>query len=332
RLPSLPNDKVQFISNAVREPAIGDLVRDYPFFESVVVVDGTGWQVAKWATGFATPKIKLDRQLSFRDPTANRLPDWGGSGPSDSPGDTSSPLRCALAVQVSPNPTNTIVVASVPRLPGSDGSSQGTLAMVPRLMSLVEPVIPPGLAFAVVQDDGQVLFHSVGRRRLFENLFDEVDRKREIEATVLGRHAGFLDFSYHGRSQRAWLEPLADTSWTLVVLHDREELSGIVLDASMTTLLALLAYAVVYVLAVLTLRLTFPGERGDWIWANRSTPGAYLGTLAALALLAGWGIRYIGRWAGEGSHPVVLALALPPFALALVYVALTPRRDDRGWW
>ena len=52
------------------------------------------------------------------------------------------------------------------------------------MMSLVSPVIAGGFEFAVIEDDGDVMFHSDPQRNTHENLFEETDQNRRLRAAV----------------------------------------------------------------------------------------------------------------------------------------------------
>ena len=66
-----------------------------------------------------------------------------------------------------PNPTNCrLLRLSIPMRP------------------LLEPVLPPGFEFAVIDQDGQVHFHSDTQRNVHENLLVETDQNRRLQSLV----------------------------------------------------------------------------------------------------------------------------------------------------
>ena len=54
-----------------------------------------------------------------------------------------------------------------------------------RLLSLMDPVLPAGYGYAIIANDGKVLFHSDEANHLGENLFQECDEDPE---SALSRH------------------------------------------------------------------------------------------------------------------------------------------------
>ena len=67
------------------------------------------------------------------------------------------------------------------------------------LRALIDPVIVPGFGFAVIDRDGEVLFHSDPRHSLVENFFDESDRSRRLRALVAAKHQEWVDIRLLGR-------------------------------------------------------------------------------------------------------------------------------------
>src|SRR5262245_61689448 len=82
------------------------------------------------------------------------------------------------------------------------------LESVPHVMSVVQPLLPSGVSFAVVDETGRVLFHTDKTRRLFENLFAESDHDTDLRSAVATRREDFSDLRYHGVAERSFVMPL----------------------------------------------------------------------------------------------------------------------------
>ena len=74
-----------------------------------------------------------------------------------------------------------------------------------RPMSVVDPVLPPGYAFAVIDSQCGVLFHSDSFRDMRENFCEESKNKTELRPWLVGGVNTPLNISYAGRTQRAYL-------------------------------------------------------------------------------------------------------------------------------
>jgi hypothetical protein len=81
-------------------------------------------------------------------------------------------------------------------------------ALSVRPMSLVEPVLPPGYGFAVVDAQCNVLFHSQIFRDKKENFCQESKGASELRPWLFGESASPIDISYAGRPERAFITPM----------------------------------------------------------------------------------------------------------------------------
>ena len=148
--------------------------------------------------------------------------------------------RFALDAKVSPNTGRIVTRLSVP-IVSKDGTERldGAIRMLPHLRSIVDLVVPPDVGFAVIEPTGRVVFHSISSRRLSENFFAEAPGELALQSAVFASRAGFFDISYHGQPQRAFVQPLPDTQWSLVVFRGKDPLQAANLEAVVVALLGL---------------------------------------------------------------------------------------------
>src|SRR4029077_21119844 len=119
----------------------------------------------------------------------------------------------AFAFQVRTS-KNTGAVLSSLAVPVRDGGRMlGVAAMVPQLISLEHPVLPTDVTFAVIENDGRVVFHSSPSRRLSENLFAESNAAGPIRAVIEASGEALLAGSYRGRAVHFYVSPIADSPW-----------------------------------------------------------------------------------------------------------------------
>ena len=105
----------------------------------------------------------------------------------------------------------------------SSGKSQfKVLAMATRLSSIMDPALPMGFGFCIVDDKGEVWFHSNTRKNHQENIFLEVEHHGKLTAAVKGRAATFFSAEYEGERARMYVQPLTDIPLHLVVFHDKD--------------------------------------------------------------------------------------------------------------
>jgi hypothetical protein len=96
------------------------------------------------------------------------------------------------------------------------------LAIATRLYSVMDPLLPPGYSFCIIDDSGEVQFHSNSRLNLQENLFDEASPKEALRAAVKGRQSVTMEFDYGGSSMQALINPIQTLPLTIVVMTNLE--------------------------------------------------------------------------------------------------------------
>jgi hypothetical protein len=302
----------------------------YPAFDILLLAGNDGWQREKWTTAKTiTPVFQMDHYGAFTDVMSGRLLPSPGADGVAAQGVTSDG-GLALNVMTSPNTGQVLTVLSVPIVDGRDGAPpRGVAMMIPKLLSLVDPIMPPDTGFAVMDNNGRVVFHSQQSRRLYENFFAEASGELPLRSAVFARRAGFFDLDYHGRPQRAFVQPLPDTSWSLVVYRSQDTLRTFNFEAVSVALLCFLGCVAGYVLWLLVARgLLGPGLRPS-LWPDPQCTARYLCLGAALLLLAGWTGWVV--YAFDGADTVLAAILAPLIALSLVVVGLMPGRGRSGW-
>ena len=98
------------------------------------------------------------------------------------------------------------------------------------MRSVIDPVLPPGFEFAIVDQDGEVQFHSDTQRNVHENLLLETDRNARLQSLILAHGEGSLNTSYWGRPYRAHVRPTVIPGWSIVALHDKQQTRPLVLE------------------------------------------------------------------------------------------------------
>ena len=76
--------------------------------------------------------------------------------------------------------------------------------LVPKLLTFVNPVLPHGFGFAVLNNKTekvpyyQVLFHSDSKRNLRENFLQETRANENLNSLLFSSQKGFVDSTYWG--------------------------------------------------------------------------------------------------------------------------------------
>lgn len=202
---------------------------------------------------------------------------------------------------------------------GQRGFAVATLAIP--MHSVIDPNTPPGFEFAVIDDLGQVLFHSNSARNGVENFFTEADGNQRLRSAVFARREETLGIRYFGEDYMASLKPIEGLPWTVVALRSQEQLRALNMEWVVATVLFLLLAAGPLAVFVLAIALTRRGYRAPWLWPNSARTADYL-SLAVLLVLYSLIFGIAMNRLPEAGPLLGIAWTLPFFTLLASYVRL----------
>ncbi|HYI77422.1 MAG TPA: hypothetical protein VEW65_07355, partial [Chryseolinea sp.] len=96
------------------------------------------------------------------------------------------------------------------------------LAMATKLYSVMDAVLPLGYGFCIIDDAGEVWFHSNTLKNHQENIFDEIKNPGKLTAAIKGRANTHFSTEYAGDRNRMYVEPLDNLPLHLVMFHDKD--------------------------------------------------------------------------------------------------------------
>ncbi len=240
---------------------------DYPYVSRLLIFDETGTEILRHLERDGTQtkkpkkpyKLKITDRRYFRKSLKNEL--W------TFPRANGKSQRFAFESLRSRASGQNIAVIAVPAFDGDPPQKPVALmAMEPR--SLIDPILPAGYGFAVVNYRGQVLFHSNSSRNLAENLFAETDSSR-LQSKVEMRASGHLGARYNGTPHRFFVLPLRDLNWTLVTFRDQSTIDALDTEIAVVWLSYFLLYTSWLALVLLGLWMIGkfdPRDRIRWLW------------------------------------------------------------------
>jgi hypothetical protein len=254
----------------------------YPYFNAVTWTDSAGKQRIKWTTqNDTTALINVSDRQFFKNAKDRTL--WKLS-PSD-PEYILEPIRSRNTGE------NIAVIAT--REPGSEWVSN----LDTRLLSLMGPVLPAGYGFAVIDNNGKVMFHSDEVKNLEEQFFAECDNDR-LRAAVISRTNDLIDTNYLGKGHRMHVSALAGMPWTLVTFADKRmartmNLEVVTLSFVLYLLFALSIGVLISLICLPRMISVFSGryapKQGDrtrWLWPDRRLDHQYLWLSLSYVLIA----------------------------------------------
>ena len=236
----------------------------YPYLSSAFWLDELGWQQIKWTMrSSVTNRVNLSDRAYFLRLRQGRHYDYKGHEFWIEP------------VTSKTTGANTVVIAKrmVPEEPRS-----WIAALDTKLVSLMQPVIPEGFGYAVIDENGKVLFHSAAKLHLGENFFEECDNNQLLRAAVLGRWKQSLTSSYFGKGNSLYVEPLEALPWTIIAFHEKDSLRTTFSETLGLCLVLFFIYVVVLslLLAAIWLGNRFSQDRSTWLWPDRTKRALYV--------------------------------------------------------
>jgi hypothetical protein len=317
----------------------------YPYFQIAFWADCHGHQLLKFDVRPApTPSTDISRfeffkngmaQILKKNPSArDGLDDPCPEVPIGLDLDNSTD-GLYLQALMSPNTDEFAPALSAPFRNGSENSKKISIqALLLRPMSVVDPVLPPGYRFAIIDDRCQVLFHSDSFRNLRENFCEESKGSNELQPWLVGGVDAPLDITYAGRTERARITnfPLPSLSATgkafLVVFQDRDrELTFNLAIVLVCSILLAAYFAIVATLAVFHLLLRKPLSltyAPRFMWPQPKNALAYIQVFCANAFVFAFYLT-ASRYLYEAPLLVLtMEAALLSAVFAIVRLACSP--------
>ena len=159
--------------------------------------------------------------------------------------------------------------------------------------ALNDQPLRPGYGFAIVDRDGEVLYHSDPRLPLRENLLAEVSDSLRLGGVISTGASQKLTLTYYARPHRFYVKPIEELTsasepvWTLVTFRDLSIGRGAAVQALTLSVIWPLPILIGFGGAVLWAfsRVSRP-HRGAWLWPHEGKRDRYLRLTFVLATLA----------------------------------------------
>jgi hypothetical protein len=157
-----------------------------------------------------------------------------------------------------------------------------------------DPVLPPGVDFAIIDEAGQVQLHSRNSRNVVENFFEALDDDAELRAAVAARRVSRVTARYAGDETVLLVSHLGTPPWSLVVFRSAESVQTLLLESVGRFAVLFVGYVTLCCLAILLFEGVTGRYRFRWLWPDRGVPNrvyvlvAARTTILALLLWAAW--------------------------------------------
>jgi hypothetical protein len=131
------------------------------------------------------------------------------------------------------------------------------LALETKLFSVTETALPAEIQYAVLDPEGNVLFHSDSKRNLRENFIEECNQQNLVRMAIQSRMDTTLTVIYFGKYQEANFSAVEGMPFTVVTLYDSTAyLDSLMNGATFTLTMLLMLTLVVALIFLMSLILT----------------------------------------------------------------------------
>ncbi|MFC1556087.1 hypothetical protein ACFL67_03300 [candidate division KSB1 bacterium] len=290
----------------------------YPYLDMVFYANSTGKQTKKWLSAPESPVSMIDiSSRTYFTAIANST-FW-----------KSNDNKHLILDPIHSYSSGIYEVALA--VPYPDDSTEILAAATFRPLSAIDPVLPPGYGFAIIDESGKVIFHSSKQLNAFENFITECNDDDRLKSLVLSGKNDILDLEYHGNRYNASVTSFHEHfPWTLIVFQRKDVLTSLNLELiSKSSLLyfsyllyilfIFLAGLIVYYITTTKEQRKIPGIR--WYWKRESLEEEYctitiLNGLFFIVLLLCW-IYFFD------SFPVILLFVLIPLISIFLFRKLS---------
>jgi hypothetical protein len=202
------------------------------------------------------------------------------------------------------------------------------IALATELIDISHAVRPPSVEMAIIDENGEVIYHTDTQRIGYENFFAEADRNRDLRSAVVARRAGLVNATYWGDDQSMYVLPLNGSSWTLVTFRAKRLTRVLNVEATLLTLVMLLLSSTPYFIVYLAVLFIKPRYRAPRLWPDEARHSDYLRLsfiLLALLLLFCLNNYALSPWASLRGIVIIPLLAIVTTYL-LLHRTGAPRR------
>lgn len=301
----------------------------YPFFNQIAWIAGNGEQARKVGTRQTlTPLVNVAQREYFQRIKSRQH--WYRAG--------AKPFFIQPIISITTGENNAVislpdsVYADVLKSVDPALDELPDKALVPTVValslnfnSLQNTLFPQGFGYCIIDENGQVLFHSDADKNLQENFFTECDNNEQLRGAVFSRVESDIYVDYIGRGHRIFVRPLPDMPWTLITFADvallRTPELSLLSIAVLLFLFLLSGYALVLVLSK---SINIFNDR-NWFWPQKGLDKTY--RLYIPLMFGGAGFCYAAFFHLNNGETFYLGILLPLITVAVTHFLFREKMD-----
>ncbi|MGJ8716575.1 MAG: hypothetical protein ACSHXG_15860 [Maribacter stanieri] len=204
-----------------------------------------------------------------------------------------------------------------------------------QLKSLHEAILPFGFQFAVVDDDGEVWFHSKKGRATLENFLYVSRYNSKLKAAMLARIKAKGMVNYRDEGQLYSINPISNTNLSVIALYDigllRTKISEVLTLSCIGIVLALILILIITILSLIIRNPKLGLYKYDRFLFEFLTPKKSLKTSYILLSIVLIGLASVAFLISFYISPIIayiLCLLLAIYAYLIIFYTLHPYRSN----
>ncbi len=192
---------------------VADRLTTYREFNEVLWLDAKGNNRITAASYYIDPdekRVSLKNRTYFSDA-------FKGNGWSFTPGKPGTEFALQSIDSYSSDEEEAGIGRYSTDIPGG-----GVVAIATKLHSVMQPLLPPGYSFAIVDPGGKVWFHSNSNYNNEQNLLDESESNGDFISALSGRNAIWTTIKYDNTHRRTYLNPIENIPLFIVCFYNND--------------------------------------------------------------------------------------------------------------
>ena len=250
-----PTKKTDILPELLRSKA------PYPYFDTAIWMNEAGQQKAKWTIKpYTSQYISASGRAYFDNIRRKHFYEFKGHK-----------FWLEPLVSRTTGRNQVEISKAVP-------NSKVTLAFDTRLLSLMDPVLPNAFGFAIIDNDGRVLFHSDEAHHLGENLLQECDDDRALRSAVIGRSNRSLNVRYLGEDHHFFVTTVNGfPEWSLIAFRNKQPLRSVFFELLTSVTALFLVYGFVLIAGFTVFYIFYArNKRHAWLWPSDKKTAIYI--------------------------------------------------------
>ncbi len=212
--------------------------KHYQLFKGVFWMDDTGEQLAQFLTrNNAGNLVNVRPRKYFREAGSWRVPGEPGS---------------RFMLESITSITNGDKLAAISKrsdleLQDWEGGliKAKAAALTTQLTSLIDTIMPIGYGFCIIDETGDIWFHSNKERNHQENFIHEVENDKELLSAIYGKQERQIDLDYQSKSHKCFVMPVPDIPLFIITFHDMAYTNSVQTYTFFYTLIFIIALSLV---------------------------------------------------------------------------------------